>query len=103
MDDELNILPISSHINDIKAISNEDVVDVFLSFNQIESENIYISEHDKELNNLKLSLKDKAPIGNLVSLCKTLDQAKCVMAMVESISEKITKTTVSITAARGRV
>jgi N-acetyltransferase 10 len=32
MDDELNILPISSHINDIKAISNEDVVDVFLSF-----------------------------------------------------------------------
>ena len=28
MDDELNILPISSHINDIKAISNEDIVDV---------------------------------------------------------------------------
>lgn len=28
MDDELNILPISSHINDIKAVSNEDIIDV---------------------------------------------------------------------------
>lgn len=64
---------------------------------------MYTTESEKELNELKLSLKDKAPIGNLIALCKTVDQAKCVMAMVESISEKITKTTVSITAARGRV
>ena len=42
------------------------------------------------------------PIGPLVSACKTVDQAKCVMAMVESISEKNSKNTVSITASRGR-
>jgi N-acetyltransferase 10 len=52
---------------------------------------------------LKESLKGKAPVGPLVQLCKTIDQAKCVMTMVDSISEKNSKATVSITAARGRV
>jgi N-acetyltransferase 10 len=65
-------------------------------------ENAFITEREKELNILKTSLKDKIPIGNLVNLCKTLDQAKCVMAMVDSISERYSKTTVSITAGRGR-
>lgn len=40
---------------------------------------------------------------NLVNECKTLDQAKCVLAMIDSISEKMSKATVSITAGRGRV
>ena len=52
---------------------------------------------------MKLSFKDRAPMGNLLSECKTLDQAKCVLAMIDSISEKMSKTTVSITAGRGRV
>jgi len=42
-------------------------------------------------------------MANLVNECKTLDQAKCVLAMIDSISEKMSKATVSITSGRGRV
>ena len=62
-----------------------------------------MTEAEKELNTLKASFKDKPPMTNLVNECKTLDQAKCVLAMIDSISEKMSKATVSITAGRGRV
>jgi len=52
---------------------------------------------------LKASFKDKPVMANLVNECKTLDQAKCVLAMIDSISEKMSKATVSITSGRGRV
>jgi N-acetyltransferase 10 len=93
MDDELNVLPISSHIKNLKPIANEL---------DLTEENALASEREKDLTLLQQSLKDKVPIGDLVSLCKTLDQARCVMAMVDSISEKTSKETVSITAGRGR-
>ncbi len=93
MDDEMNILPISSHIKQIESVKKE--VD-------ISQENVFQSERDKELCTLKSQMKDKAPIGQLLELCKTLDQAKCVMAMVDSISEKSMRATVSINAGRGR-
>jgi N-acetyltransferase 10 len=93
MDDEMNILPISSHIRSIEPVQKD--VDSH-------QENIYLTERERDLNQLKTQLKDKAPIGKLIDLCKTLDQAKCVMAMVDSISEKSMRVTVSINAGRGR-
>ena len=54
------------------------------------------------MKDLKISLKDTKPIGNLVAKCKTLDQARSVMSMVDSISEKNLKTTLSLNAGRGR-
>lgn len=47
-------------------------------------------------------MKDTKPIGNLVNKCKTLDQARAVMSMVDSISEKNLKVTMSLSAGRGR-
>jgi N-acetyltransferase 10 len=94
MDDELNVLPISANVKNIKQIASE--IDVT-------EDNALSSEREKELALLQQSLKDKVPIGELVGQCKTLDQAKCVMTMVDSISEKTSKATVSITAGRGRV
>lgn len=47
-------------------------------------------------------MKDTKPIGNLVNKCKTLDQARAVMSMVDSVSEKNLKTTLSLNAGRGR-
>lgn len=41
-------------------------------------------------------------MGNLVSLAKTLDQAKAVLSFLDAISEKTLKSTVALTAARGR-
>ena len=61
-----------------------------------------MTKEQKELKDLKLQLKDTKPIGNLVSICKTLDQARTVMQIVDTISEKSLKTTISLTAGRGR-
>ena len=63
---------------------------------------MYLTEDQKQLKDLKFSLKDTKPIGNLVARCKTLDQARSVMTMVDTISEKNLKATISLTAGRGR-
>lgn len=62
-----------------------------------------MTKEQRELKDLKLQLKETKPIGNLVNVCKTLDQARAVMQIVDSISEKSLKTTISLTAGRGRV
>ena len=70
IDDELNILPLTSGIKDIKAVSlpgmkeGEELEDL---------SNLYLTTEQKELKELQLSLKDTKPIGNLVALCKTYD------------------------------
>ena len=38
----------------------------------------------------------------MVGQCKTLDQAKAVMALLDTISEKNLKSTINLTAGRGR-
>jgi N-acetyltransferase 10 len=58
MDDELNILPISSLIENIKPTTSEGSLD---------------SKMVSELNELKESLKANQIVGPLVSIAKTLD------------------------------
>ena len=87
MDDELNILPISSSINEITPINS----------NQIDE------KINKELQDLKVQLESNSLLGPLIKIAKTLDQAKALMVFVESISEKNFRCTVSLTAGRGRV
>ena len=70
--------------------------------NKSAAESIYLTDEQKKLVELKKSLKDTKPLGNLVSLCRTLDQASSVMQMVDNISEKSVKSTISLTAGRGR-
>ena len=72
MDDELNILPISSSINEIAPINS----------NQIDE------KITKELQDLKVQLESNSLLGPLIKIAKTLDQAKALMVFVESISEK---------------
>eukprot|EP00456_Euglypha_rotunda_P005540 TRINITY_DN10938_c0_g1_i2.p1 TRINITY_DN10938_c0_g1~~TRINITY_DN10938_c0_g1_i2.p1 ORF type:complete len:146 (-),score=19.58 TRINITY_DN10938_c0_g1_i2:11-448(-) len=48
-------------------------------------------------------MKDtKGPISPLLDLAKTLDQGKSLLTFIEAISEKSLKSTVALTAARGR-
>lgn len=47
-------------------------------------------------------MKDTQPVGNIIAACRTLDQAKAVLTFVEAISEKTLRSTVSLTASRGR-
>ncbi len=55
-----------------------------------------------ELAELKESLQDTEPVSSLVKNARTIDQAKAILTFVEAISEKSLRSTVALTAARGR-
>ena len=100
IDDELNILPLTQAIKDIKPV--ELPGQKHDETKKGATGEIYLTDEQKQLKDLKMSLKDTKPLGNLVELCKTLDQASSVMLMVDSISEKSMKGTIALTAGRGR-
>ncbi|KAM7003111.1 RNA cytidine acetyltransferase [Tautogolabrus adspersus] len=89
IDDQLNILPISSHMANIKPVPPKTQEDG-------------LSPREQELKDLKESLQDTQPVGVLVDCCRTMDQAKGVLKFIEAISEKTLRSTVALTAARGR-
>jgi N-acetyltransferase 10 len=62
-----------------------------------------LSESEKELKELKSSLKGTQPIGCLIDIAKSLDQAKAILQFVEVISEKNLQTTITLTASRGKL
>ena len=98
LDDELNILPISSQVNYIP--SHQEGVDAHgLVEGDADVSGYYV---DPELIELKSSLTDTPNIGHLIDLTKTTDQAKAVMSFMDAISEKTLRSTVSLTAGRGR-
>eukprot|EP00250_Pteridium_aquilinum_P001459 c11649_g1_i2 orf=138-3227(+) len=88
MDDEFNILPVSSHLRSIVPVSL--------------AEGDELTEAEQDLKELKSSLRETQPVGPLVGKCKTLDQAKAVITFLDAISEKTLRSTVALTAARGR-
>ncbi|GBC09125.1 hypothetical protein RclHR1_08620001 [Rhizophagus clarus] len=85
VDDELNVLPISTGKN-VKPLKTVE----------------HSLTEQQELKELKASLADTQPVGSLVATAKTLDQAKAILTFIESISEKTLRNTVSLTASRGR-
>ncbi|TYI33558.1 hypothetical protein ES332_A04G142200v1, partial [Gossypium tomentosum] len=89
MDDELNILPISSHIKSITPVPvNEDPEG--------------LSESERDLKNLKQELSEDFPVGHLIKKCCTLDQGKAVVTFLDAILDKSLRSTVALLAARGR-
>jgi tRNA(Met) C34 N-acetyltransferase TmcA len=48
------------------------------------------------------TLRDSQPAGPLVGLCRTIDQARAVVTFLDSASEKTLRSTVALTASRGR-
>ncbi|XWS33239.1 hypothetical protein CRYUN_Cryun22dG0064400 [Craigia yunnanensis] len=88
MDDELNILPISSYIKSITLVPvNED--------------SDGLSESERELKNLKEELNEDFPVGPLIKKCCTLDQGKAVITFLDAILDKNLCCTVALLAARG--
>ncbi|KAK3376713.1 GNAT acetyltransferase 2-domain-containing protein [Lasiosphaeria ovina] len=88
IDDELNVLPISGG-KGVKPLPLPD---------QDEAP----STTKDELQKIKDSLIDTQPIGSLVQLARTTDQAKSLLTFVDAIAEKTLRNTVTLTAARGR-
>ncbi|GAB2282952.1 hypothetical protein Dimus_017486 [Dionaea muscipula] len=89
MDDELNILPISSHTKSINPVSTRE-----------DSEGLLEAERDLE--NLKQQLNDDFPVGPLIRKCCTLDQGRAVITFLDAILDKTLRSTVALLAARGR-
>lgn len=87
VDDELNVLPVSRHASSLKPVSLSDINSV---------------DNEDELKDLKNSLADTQPVGTLVDQAMTLDQAQAIMTFIDAISEKTLRSTVALTAARGR-
>ncbi|KAL2907286.1 RNA cytidine acetyltransferase 1 [Bienertia sinuspersici] len=89
MDDELNILPISSHIRSITPVP-------------VKEDSEGLSEAERDLKNLKEELVEDFPVGPLIKKCCTLDQGKAVITFLDAILDKTLRTTVALLAARGR-
>ncbi|KAI9687215.1 MAG: hypothetical protein M1822_002258 [Bathelium mastoideum] len=89
VDDELNVLPISGG----KSVERLPPID---------PEEEGKTPEAQELASLKESLIDTQPIGSLVTVAKTTDQAKALLTFVDAIAEKTLSSTVALTAARGR-
>lgn len=89
VDDELNVLPISGGKN-VKPLPPPESTDESSSGTK------------KELKEIKENLADTQPVGPLVNLARTVDQAKALLTFVDAIAEKTLKSTVALTAGRGR-
>jgi N-acetyltransferase 10 len=95
-DDELNVLPVSRKaLNDLSpnaGWSKGDAGEVI----------VQDTPEQRDLKEIQEALLDTPHVGVLVELTKTLDQAKALLVFLEACSEKTLKSTVAMTAARGR-
>ncbi|XP_051114910.1 RNA cytidine acetyltransferase 1-like [Andrographis paniculata] len=89
MDDELNILPVSSHMKSITPIP-------------VREDSEGLSEAERELANLKEQHDDDFPVGPLIRKCRTMDQGKALIEFLDAILDKSLRGTVALLAARGR-
>ncbi|KAL3492944.1 GNAT acetyltransferase 2-domain-containing protein [Aspergillus germanicus] len=89
IDDEMNVLPISGGKN-VKPLPKLETTD---------ESNIGTQ---KELNKIKDDLAENQIVGPLISLARTVDQAKALLTFVDAIDEKTLRSTVTLTAGRGR-
>ncbi|KAJ6803117.1 RNA cytidine acetyltransferase 1-like [Iris pallida] len=89
MDDELNILPISSHIRSLQPVA-------------ITEDPQGLSESERELKSLKEQFHDDFPVGPLIGKCCTMDQGNAVVTFLDAVLDKTLRSTVALIAARGR-
>ncbi|CAO1623665.1 unnamed protein product [Parajaminaea phylloscopi] len=89
LDDELNVLPLSKG-KDIQAIDGAS------------SQKAAVSDSARQLEELKDDVGQDAGVAEIVKCCKTLDQARCLLSILDIVSSSSLSATVSLTAARGR-
>jgi N-acetyltransferase 10 len=98
VDDELNVLPISSLSRTMPTSAAAITARKVAASGGVAAEII----DSPELKDLKNSLADTLPIGPLIAKTRTVDQAKALLRFEEAISEKTLRSTVALTASRGR-
>jgi N-acetyltransferase 10 len=90
LDDALNVLPLTSQAT----LRVERVPPRPLDAG--------LSPEETRLAALLESLRETQPVGCLVAACRTLDQAQALLTFAEAVAEKSLRSTVALTAARGR-
>lgn len=89
IDDRLNVLPINSATAQLKPLPKPDDIEA-------------PTPKQLQLEEAKQALQDRQPLGVLANLCKTIDQLNALVNFVDALQEKTLKSTVSLTAGRGR-
>lgn len=100
INDQLNILPVSSHMSNIKPVPPKTQVLYTLSMTVIRTRNALdaswlmrtcllcssqedgLSPREQELKDLKESLQDTQPVGVLVDRCRTMDQVEIDLLLI---------------------
>ncbi|KPI89073.1 hypothetical protein ABL78_1809 [Leptomonas seymouri] len=95
VDDDLNVLPITQKMKTYGKNKKGDAYDADLAVQGR-------LQHEVDLNNVKEKLKVSADVGPLVQLCQTMDQAKTVLSLMQTVMEKRLDSTSVVTAGRGR-
>ena len=98
-DDELNVLPLSKRSLKSLAVDDKDK-----SYSKGDAGEVIVqsSQEERELKELQETLIETPHVGVLVELTKTLDQAKALLVFMDACAEKTNRSTVAMTAARGR-
>ena len=91
-------------LNDcVNSIVLTDSLEVLPLTNKTDNADSLLKQNNLEmLNNLKASLSESQPVGSVLNVCKTLDQANALVKFVDVISEKSLKSIITLTASRGR-
>lgn len=95
VDDDLNVLPITQRMKSYGKNRKDDAYDADLAVQGR-------LRHEVDLNNVKDKLKASSDVGPLVQLCQTMDQAKTVLSLMQTVMEKRLDSTCVVTAGRGR-
>lgn len=98
VDDELNVLPISSLARTMPSSAASAAARKVAAAGGAPAD----PQDTPELKGLKESLAETLPIGPLVAKTRTVDQARALLRFEEAISEKTLRSTVALTASRGR-
>jgi N-acetyltransferase 10 len=89
VDDELNVMPVTKTSQAPPTTPTTPITTT-------------LEEKTESLRSLKESLAETQPIGTVLTAAKTLDQARALLTFAEAIADKTLRTTVALTAARGR-
>ncbi len=97
LDDDLNVLAITENIKKMLQRKQHAATS--------QAERLRLegrTKHEADLADLKTRLKDHPIVGPLVSAANTVDQAKTILGLMQSVAEKSLNTTCAVTAGRGR-
>lgn len=95
LDDELNVLPLSSHAHAMRPAAAEPAAGAAgASAAKVRAA--------AELSETIASLRDVPIAGTLLPLCRSADQAKAVLTVADALADKTLRQTVALTAGRGR-